>query len=628
MTRLQCMMMSFVLLAGLISTQSAIAEVTGASVDESNVEVTLYVAQHHKHARDEGNNGRNAKRPLKTIGRAFHLAEEHLKDKVGTKIVIGPGVYREKDPTTRIISRHWRDDQRDAVLVIEGTKRGDVIISGSEDRSGGWRPVPDHPGLYSKPWPHRWGLGENQYYERFGVIIEALGNRREMIWLNGQRLTPVLIEKYKWHDPDGRAKRDDPDGLANNNPGEWKAIGLASLDAIKPGMFGVTEKEENNPQIYIHPPEGINLNKAKVEIAMEDSLLRINWRRNVVIRNLVFQHSNSGVCDGLTAVVIYGENILVENCDFIENNARALTFGAPARSITVRNCKLNYNGWRGLGATFPDNMLLVDNESNFNNWRGALGNQFGCDAAGVKIIGPHGPVGVHVIRHQALGNLAHGLWFDHVNEPIAPVTIEDSYFVGNYRFQLYLEKQAGPVLIKRCVMWNNDGKHALSIVGYNMTVENCILYTRKGSLIHVGGRNNSPYRWMKYWTLRGNVFALGTPKSIFFHTYQGQRTQEHNKYSLTTLTAEANLYVSPDGPNHRSFIGVDKWRVPFEEWKSVTGADHNSIMIRESPFVNAAKFDWRLKPQVARLWPNPNLPGLLPEDVVQMLLQLQNSSGQ
>lgn len=615
-TKLCWLTLICLVLSGLLHG-AAEAGVTGANVDESAVAVTLYVSQQHPAATDKDNTGESADHPLASFAAGFKIAASHLRENRGVKLVIGPGTYREGGQDLVLNCRDWPQENRSATLIIEGTERGKVILSGSDDWSGGWLPVEGHPGLYSKPWKFNWGLGTNPWYERFGVIVEALGNRREVVWIDGNRLTQVLLEKYVWFDPEKDTRQRDPDGRARNLQGEWKYEGFAGLDALAPGTYGVTEMPEHGQRIYVRPTEGVDLNAARVEVAIRETLLRIVERENVVLRNLTFTHSNSAVGGGTLPILLQVNNLLVDSCDVVENNSRGMSFGKHTRDITVRNSRFNHNGWSGAGGSSPDNLLLVDNESNYNNWRGHLGDQHGCDAAGIKFVGPRGPKGAHIIRHKSLGNLAHGLWFDHVESETAPITIEDSLFVANqYGDQLYIEKQAGPLRITRSVLWNVGGGHAIKMVGRDITIDRSVLYAAPGatSVFHLGARNNSPYRFVENWTLTDNLIAVDG-KTWFYHSFQSLRAQEHDAHTLKTLTASGNLYASPSGPDARLFVGEGKKMCSFADWLRLTGAETTSRFATDLPFVEAARFDWRLKPGTDHALADVELPRLGEEEV-------------
>lgn len=117
-----------------------------ARVDESAIQVTLYVDAAHG---DDANDGTTLLNATKTIGAAMDKARQNVRNGIPTRVFIGNGTYRESFGT-------GTDDA--TLLVIEGEEAGKVIVSGSDVfPASAWTDEGD--GVYSLPWTHNWGGG-------------------------------------------------------------------------------------------------------------------------------------------------------------------------------------------------------------------------------------------------------------------------------------------------------------------------------------------------------------------------------------------------------------------------------------------------------------------------------------
>ena len=307
------------------------------------------------------------------------------------------------------------------------------------------------------------------------------------------------------------------------------------------------------------------------------------------------------------ALFVHGNNVLIDNCTFQFNNANGLSLGNECSNLTVRNCRFLHNGWKGLGASRPNNMLLVDTESSFNCWRGHWGGVHGWDSAAAKIMGPGGPQGVRVERYTAIGNYSHGLWFDHAEVERAPIYVADSIFAGNtHQSQLYIEKQPGPIVIKRNVIWGSTPRGSLLAVAKDVTLEDNLLYlgNPSGFLIKLERRTNGVTNASTNWLVRRNVmFVDGTRARLYARA--GATTEEHRAF-VESLRADRNLYWNAQ--RTRAFENADAQYVTFADWQTQTGQDANSAFTAFE-FVDAAKGDWRLRdPKLRHVfskWPMP-----------------------
>jgi hypothetical protein len=149
---------------------------------------------------------------------------QSLRQGKATALVLDAGVYREG-----AINIDTTDDAtaRDAKLLIAG--EGEVVISGSivADK---W--TDEGNGIWSMPWPYNMHLFRS--WNQSGPEGE-LGNRREMVFVDGQRLGQVL----------GR-------------------------DELSVGSFFVDEQSPHEPDgtLYVKMPEGQTPASARVEVSV------------------------------------------------------------------------------------------------------------------------------------------------------------------------------------------------------------------------------------------------------------------------------------------------------------------------------------------------------------------------
>ncbi|MDJ0798481.1 MAG: right-handed parallel beta-helix repeat-containing protein [Calothrix sp. MO_167.B12] len=440
-------------------------DITGAQIDESKINQIIHVDINHPAASDE--NSGLKQNPLKSFNAAIEKAKGYLKKGEGTKILIYPGVYREGELV--IDGKALGSKAKDALLVIEGTKKGQVIFSGSEVwQPDSWKQVKDATDkfiYYEHDWQYDFGNNDGAW-GKYGPK-EVIAHRSEMVFLNGEPLKQVLLEKYKYTWPDQFSGK-----------GNHKYVGFEEPQkTLKPDTFGVAELEENGNKIYVRPKEDVEFSKAKIEVGTKRFLLRFFHMENVVLRNLNFQHSSGKTAITGAAVMFgpwYGENefrgsnILIEDCDFRWNNSKGLSL-LNTKNVTLRRNTANYNGFMGIGVHVMLNTIWEDNKTSFNNWRGYSGNFIGWAIAGAKI---HQTRKGIFRRHQSIGNITKGLWFDIANKNIL---IEDLTAIHNLD-GLHLEISPGPFLVRNALLADNNRSNLLITDATNIFVENSIIH--------------------------------------------------------------------------------------------------------------------------------------------------------
>lgn len=566
----------------LTPASSAGVEITGARVDESTI-------QHQLRVDPAAAAGEGSTITFATLGAGLEDAERLLRRGESVKLTIVSGIYREGP--FDLWCESWSDAARQAVFVIEGEGETAPVITGADDWSGGWEPVAGADHVYRKPWPHAFGLSD-QNWARWGYLIDPRVARSEVVTVDGQILLPLMLEQFAWVDPDGAVPLEET-VESNNVPGRWKALGIKSPSELLPETFGVVEAEK---MIYVRPAEGVDLNAAAVEVSVRPHLLGIHGRQNVVLRGLTFRHAATFVGSHTRAVLLQGHNILVEDCRFEEHGSKALGIaGEQPTGITLRRCAFNGNGWQGLSVGYRvDNYVMEDCESSYNNWRGHTGLQYGWDAAGCKAFALDGQTGFVLRGHRAFANLTSGFWFDQSFTPRSPIQIEDSFFIGNrFGSQLYLEKLTGPVDVQRNVIWNDAGTRGIDGTSWNVNLAGNVLYTASDDhaaiYLHKRGTESEYANYSRDWTLRNNLVVSAAPSSPLL---QNDCTPQQYRGFLDTLTAEGNVYhsVAPD----RAFPLPDGGWGGLDAWRQATGQEARSTWA-DPQLAAAESFDWTVE---------------------------------
>jgi hypothetical protein len=503
----------------------------GASTEAGSASIrTLHVDQNHPWASDD-NRGTSG-RPLETIARAADLAQTNQQGGIGTKILIHPGVYRES------VELSGGGVDRVAPIVFEAPE-GHVVVSGSDI----WRGWKKAGGLYVHEWPFRWGFAPipAAWEEIADELTEnPMALRREMIFVDGRPLTQVL------------------------SPGEL---------SHRSGRFYVSEEEQ---RVFLSPPRGVSMGEAKVEVAVRPHLFLFEGMSNVTVRGLTFTHANTELNAGhALAFVLGSSDILVVDCRLVWNNTSGMGF-AEARDVTVRRSVANYNGIGGLEAYRVTNLLLEDNVTSFNNWRG-YASDFVDWASGQKLSGVRG---ARILGHRAIGNLTHGFWLDYDN---ADVLIRGMVARRNLLDGLVLEASQGPTMVEDSRFCGNRrgimGQHAERVeLRWNTLSSN----HEWGILIT--GNSDGPRAvtdWVtgqvidlisRDWSLNSNVVAGSNGRQLLIGTSLAPAGSWGT--FVDTLDSQSNTWRNPETDDA---FGVAGWtRVDFQGWKEHTGQDSSS----------------------------------------------------
>jgi len=469
--------------------------------------------------------------PLQTIQSAISLANLRNQQQLGTTIVVNPGVYRES------INIGSVSGQTAAPLVIQASTTGSTVISGSNVLTG-WQPVSGHAGTYWHSWSYN--FGQCAIPSGWPGPVQTIVRRTEMVFVNGTPLTQVLAESQ-----------------------------------LRPGTFYV---DEGANQLLIRPASGVSVSSATIEAAVRPTIFSISGRSNVTVKGMIFKHANS--CINKPAAVITGSsNVVVSGVQAVWNNWGGLgLFGNSG--LTVQNSIASHNGGVGFMIVKGVNTTFSYNESDFNNWRGAMGALYDWGMGGAKFFQMHTAT---VQYHYSYGNQAQGLWFDTDNKNI---TVNHATVAGSTLAGLQLEANEGPITVENSHLCSSRSG-VTTLNQSKLTMKYNTFYNNGGfgqypGQIFIAGRAGGHviYDWQTgaYYNtkttdtvLTSNNFQATASGQHVFGTYLGGSDWSGFAYSLV---ASGNHWYDPT--SSYSFMLPAGHMVNFSGWKSAVGTDYSS----------------------------------------------------
>jgi Right handed beta helix region len=387
--------------------------------------VTLHLNPWASNASDSNDGSEVA--PLKSIQGAFEKMIPIKESGQNVRILFYPGVYR--DILVGGESRpFWRIPDNNAWLIFAAKEKGAAIISGSDVWTN-W--TNEGNGLWSKAWTYNWGAtGTGNSYFSSGPPVSELAARRELIFVNGERLNQVL-----------------------------------NKSALKDNTFQV---DEAGNKLTLKLRASLNPNSATTEVATREQLSYIWNRDNIMIRGLVFQHAANQFPQAAVAFQ-EGQGRACRNIRVVDTTIRyngQVGLENYCDDTIMRRNQVNDNGFGGILGGSAKNWLLEDNQTNRNAWRSWAGGYKGWATAGLKV----GFVDGFTVRwHESKYNYAEGFWVDTNN---TTVTLEDSTISHNLWNGVFLEASAGPFMVKNTLICNNGLADLVLSAVAKVTLEN------------------------------------------------------------------------------------------------------------------------------------------------------------
>jgi Right handed beta helix region/Protein of unknown function (DUF1565) len=494
-----------------------------ANVNE-NQTATLYV---DAASGSDANPGTQAK-PFHTIGKAVSKAKTNNVSGIGTKVFVNSGTYREFvdiNPTYR---------QTGATITIQATQPGTAIIAGS-DVFTGWSRGSSNPSIYTHSWNQNFGLCKNP--NGWPTSFAPITMRREMVFVNGMPLNQVITPSL-----------------------------------LQAGTFYVDESANT---LTIWPAPGTNMGTALVEVATRPETFSISGRTNMAVRGLVFEHAAN--CPNYNSSSVNGStNILVDGIQANWNNWGGFSVSS-SKLVTVKNSIANHNGGVGFGGFHSKNTLYDSNESDYNNWRGAMGAYYDWAMGGTKLFSMHTSIvnNLHAYRNQA-----QGLWFDTDNKNIVA---SNNTLVGNIGPNLQVEVNEGPIALTGSTLCSG-GVGMNLINSENVTVSGNTFYSNGATnkyqaQIYMAGKSNG--RALTDWetgqhytlydknlSLHNNTFEDAAPGQFLIGTYLSG--SDWSTFQ-TTLSSNNNNWFDPTST--KKFLIANGKMVDLAGWQSNSTED-------------------------------------------------------
>ncbi len=418
--------------------------------------------------------------PVRTIQKGVQLANAIVATNADARVSVAAGTYRESVSLT--------SQAGTGTLTIEGAGPSATILTGADDLSSGWTAVGD--GTYTRPWTNRWGMkalptGWEWFWSTSSNPDKDTLRRYEVMYFDDSPLQPTL-----------------------------------SLSRLVPGRFFV---DEVDGVIHLSPPS--SMAGAAIEMGMRNLVLSIVGRSRVTIRSLAVQRNRGAVQDGMIALqqasAITFDAVLIRHAAY---TGLAPTGPAP----TIRNSTLTANGVNAY-ADYKTTGLVIENTTiSYNNWRMHAVGLVGWDRV-FKIFRGRDAT---MRRVSWIHNNGSGLWLDSDN---ANIVVEDSLMAYNAQAGVSLEKNQGPITIRRSRICNNVGG-INDAQSDNVTIAGNQIFGNKDFSWAVGG-NYAGQTWTIYdtgesytgrtrswsWTgntIVGNGTATGQPGGgwLLWHT--------------------------------------------------------------------------------------------------------------
>lgn len=469
--------------------------------------------------------------PLRTIQAAVDRANTNNQKRIGTKVIVNSGVYRES------VSINQISNQSTVPLTIQAASTGSAIIAGSEVLTG-WSTVSGHAYTYMHSWNYNFGYCAIP--AGWPTTFSSIARRTEMIFVNNEPYTQVMAESQ-----------------------------------LRAGTFFI---DESTNQVLVTTPSTTSIWSATVEAAVRPETLQVNGRTNVVLRGLVLRHANSCINQS-GADINSSSNVLVDRVQAIWNNWGGLAV-TSSDHYTVQNSIASHNGGVGFQGFEGQYALYSYDESDFNNWRGAQAALYNWGMGGTKLMLMRSTT---VQDHYSYGNQAQGLWFDTDNKNI---TVNNATLSGNTFAALQIEANEGPIKVEYSHLCSG-GAGATVLNTEKLTMEYNNFYNNGGTgqyqaEIYIAGRPGGHviYDWQT-----GESYDLRTTGTVLtdnnFEDASGGQNDFGTYLSGTdwsdfadSLVASGNRWYDPT--TAYSFLLPSAHRVTFSGWKSAVGTDYSS----------------------------------------------------
>jgi hypothetical protein len=286
--------------------------------------------------------------------------------KEGDRLVIAAGEYRE---TIDLTDKDWPGEQ---TTTIEGDSRGGTIIKGSQ-LVGDWRKT------------------GGDVYSHAGWKTAS-----QQVFVDGRPLQQVGGQVFGGYP--GKPVPELENVTVRGGP--WPGRVEGDAGSLPPESFYYDAARQT---LYIRT--AADPNTAKIEASTRTHLLVSDVSR-LVVRDLVFEHSNTTAVGRSGAVTVRGSDSTVERIRVRHaDGVGVLLNGDRIRMVDSTIC---HSGQLGLAAR-GTGLELIGNETSYGNTRGF---NWRWVAGGAKFIGGGGLSDSTISGHRSLYNKGSGMWFD------------------------------------------------------------------------------------------------------------------------------------------------------------------------------------------------------------------------
>ncbi len=425
-------------------------------------------------------------------------------------------------------------------------------------------------------WAHDWGLA--RHHTGWGDLPPVM-RRSEMVFIDGQPLRPELsvadMEPGSFYLDDGIVYG----GYTHQHDPDW-VPGQCSFAAPCP--------------IRIMPPAGVDMSKARIEVAVHPRLLWLNNLHDWEMRGVRFQHS-TGAYDAAQQVGCPADP---GACMYPLNTGAVALMNA--RRLTLLENRVDWNaasglGIAGMGPTQVSDIALVRNtvndngisgeyfasawgfsvdeeEFSGNNWRGLRAGVMGHATTGAK----YSALAEGIIRGiVASGNHGHGLWFDYGNQA---VTVLDGIFSSNRGTGIYFEandawspEAADPTsFVVGCTVEDNTvGVRGISSSDVRLD-ENIIAGNRVAvSLIGTPRPETDHTKYLRDWYVTNNQISAECSHHTWLEYGDLQAAGDYVtewQPVMQSLLSDYNTFVHPPGIEIHGFV-VKGVELTFPAWQ-------------------------------------------------------------
>lgn len=472
----------------------------------------------------------SAEKPFGRIGDAVRLAVLLKQRHVPSRVVIGPGTYRE-GPIEFGYSNHSSNDPTNGTPIeVVARDPGSVVVSGSDVFTDWTR---DEGDTYWHAWSQRWGVSPNPWAGDADVAPIVL--RRELVFVDGRRQRQVLAQS-----------------------------------ALTDGTFFV---DETRGRIWLNPGAGVDLASSLVEVGMRDVLWDQNHEDNVHVRGLMFEHATTPWEVAKAAVrVSASDGARFEDCTIVETNWTGLYVGESA-GVRLSGMVLNHNGGQGWAMFRVRDLEVRDSETSYNNWRGALGGFTGW-SIGNKILSAHG---LRISNHRAVENASRGLWLDY---DIVDAVVDSLVAMRNTRDGIWIEASQGPVTVTRSTIVDNREAGIHSTFSRNVVVDSNTIAGNDEAQLKIGGKSTRVVRDFETgrdlylsaggWVVTRNRFGEDGP---FIVLATEAMTEADWSAFVRSFVSDENVYEAEESAVGFRVLGR---RIGLATWRALTGQDLRS----------------------------------------------------